>query len=188
MDKFSFKKHLLEFILVSDKLKENITFEEHLSLYHKINNLTEEKVIKLLEDVEPPKTNPIAEKVLKMGLIGASFAIPLPGLTLALIYLVDVNRFRCMQRVEKSNEEDKVLAFAKCRLEAAKWGRNYVRNQLTGCGGAKNPEKCKKKLGKMLVNQEKKVKKEEFKFRWAQTKARRKEALKRDKERMLASA
>jgi hypothetical protein len=188
MEKFSFKNNLLEFILSSEKLKVYLTFNEQLKLYHKINSLDEMSVIKILEDVTPPKTNPMAERILKMGLITASFAIPLPGLTLALMYLVDVNRFKCMQRVEKSNEEDKILSMAKCRLDAAKWGRNFVRNQMTGCGSAKDPEKCQRKLGKMFERQNKKVKKQEKKFLWARTKSRRRADLRREKERMSDAA
>jgi hypothetical protein len=169
------QKRLLNIIATNNNIKENLTFREHLQLYNTASKLTLQEIATLIRELTPPKTNPRAESIIKSGLAVASLAIPLPGLTLAIFYLVDINRYKCASRVEKEGGERKVVGFAQCRLAASKWAVQYVKKELAKCKSTRKPKKCQKKMYKLLNSVSQKAVKDAGKLRWAIAKARERE-------------
>ncbi|MCK5601518.1 hypothetical protein KAR91_06615 [Candidatus Pacearchaeota archaeon] len=171
------KKELLEFISTSTVLRENLSLKDHMKLYSHVNQATEGQVFKLyktliIEEVKPPKTNPKAEAILKKGLTAASLVVPIPGLTLAIGYLVEVNRYKCAYKVEKSKSENKIVDYHRCRVIASSYGVKYIQNEINKCTKTENEKKCQKKLWKLLIDWKKRLVREEGKLRWAEAKAR----------------
>jgi len=151
-------------------------YQERLALLESLTLISEDDTIH--EDLEPPKTNPKTESILKNGLAIASLAVPIPGLTLAIFYLADVNRYKCAAKVEREGGENKSVRFAQCRLAAAKWAENYVKKEIAKCKSTKDPGKCQKKLFKLLRSVVQKRVDAEGKLRWvvAKTKERQRRA------------
>lgn len=132
-------------ILENPVLRERLSFREHLYLYDAALKK------KLNEDVTPPKTKPIAQKILNMGLVAAAAMFPSPMLVLALMHLNDLNAYKCSLRCSKAkNEKDKGYCYKKCKLAATRWTISYIHSELRKCSGSKNPKKCEKKLYKLL--------------------------------------
>jgi len=174
------KKKLLEIISTNITIKESVTFREHLKLYSYVNKLSDSDIERIIE-MSPPKTNPKAEAILRKGLAVASLAFPIPGLSLAISYLVDINRYKCVAQVEKNGGEQKSLGFAKCRYAASLWAVNYVKSEIEKCPKTKNPKKCRKKMYKLLKDVSVRAVKSKGKLNWALAKERerlRKGALK----------
>lgn len=134
----------------------NLCFEEHLT-----------------ENLKPPKTDPHLQKTITTGLAVASLAVPIPGLTLAISQISDVNIYKCRIRCEQAEHiKNKNLCYARCKYEATKWSVNYLERELNKCNRTKKPSKCRKKLFKMLMTYKKKLAKEEIMYRYKERKAR----------------
>ena len=171
------REKLLSIITNSKVLKKTLTFKEQLNLYSGVNKLEDAQLIKLYfrlnEELPPPiKTDPKAERILKIGLSLASLTVPLPGLSLAINYLVDINRYKCIIRSEKRDVPNKDLAFANCRYRASVWGVKLIQSEITKCEATKNPKKCRDKLFKLLTSQRQKMAKNEAKLKWSLAKAK----------------
>ncbi len=131
------------------------------------------KQFKLKENETPTKTNPKLQKIVNTGLAISSLTIPIPGLSLAIKKISDINIYKCRSRCEKStNIVNKNLCYSKCKYEATKWSVAFIERELSKCNGTKKPIKCKKKLFKMLMVYRKKLAKEEIMHSYKERKAR----------------
>ncbi len=127
----------------------------------------------LNEDLKIPKTDPKLQKIISVGLSIASLAVPIPGLTLAINQLSDLNIYKCRINCEKiENIKNKSLCYTKCKYKATKWSVSYIEKELSKCNRTKKPSKCRKKLFKMLMTYKKKLAKEEIMFHYKERKAR----------------
>jgi len=160
------KNILLDIITNDPFLRKELSFKEHLELYKQTLNLSDEKISRILEEVEPPKTNPKVQQILTIGLAVASLAIPLPGLTVAIIYATDMNMYKCRIRCEEDVEsKNKSLCYRRCKYLATKWAVGWIENELNKCSKVKKPLKCKKKLFKLLNKSKQKFVKEKILFK-----------------------
>jgi len=177
------RENLLNVISNSPTIRKELSFEEHLNLYHGISKMPEPQLKRLcatLKEAElppPVKSNPKIELILKIGLTAATIKYPIPGLALVINYMVDSARYKCIQRVEASNAPDKNLAYAHCRYRAVSESLRIVTREFHKCKKLPNPKhhkNCEKKLYKLMSAQRHKLVKAEAKLREAVLKARMK--------------
>jgi hypothetical protein len=154
------RKFLLKLVNNSTIIRERLSFKQHIVLYKTISELNDNNINKLFskihEDTTYPKTNPKTQKILTQGLTVASLAVPIPGLAAAVIYLSDLNTYKCRMHCEKNHESDRNLCYKNCKYEAIKWASKYIEQQIPGCSKIKKPKKCRKKLYKLLLTWRKK--------------------------------
>jgi len=137
---------LATLISESQEIRNRLSFREHLYLY---DAALKKKLVK--EEIQPPKTRPIVQKVVTMGLVTASLFIPIPGLMVAMNYLSDLNAYKCSVRCAKAKDEaDKRLCYKRCQLMGTRWTINYIESEIRKCSGTKKPVKCERKLLKLL--------------------------------------
>jgi len=172
---------LLQAIAKSDTIRKELPFEDHVKLYHGIKHMPDATLLKLnnkLGEAEMPppvKVDARAEKTLKMGLMAASLVVPMPGLSLAINYLVDVARYKCIQRVETSEVPNKNLAYAHCKYRAIADSIRVLTREFHKCKKMDDPKKhkkCEKKLYKLIASQRTKLTKAEGRVRIATHKAK----------------
>jgi len=152
---------LLKLITKSSVIRERLSFKKHLILYKVISELDENNINKLFskinEDTKYPKTNPQTQKILTVGLTTASLAVPIPGLAAAVIYLSDLNTYKCRLYCEKNNKDnDRQLCYRNCSYQAIKWTSKLIEKEIKNCSKTENPKKCRKKLYKLLLTWKKK--------------------------------
>jgi hypothetical protein len=137
---------LAKLISESEEVRNRLTFKEHLYLY----NSVKKKVIE--EELKAPKTKPITQKILSVGLVTAAAVIPLPGLVLAMVHLTDANIYKCAVKCAKlKNEEDKVYCHKRCKLMGIQWTISYIEGERRKCSGKKKGViKCEEKLRKLV--------------------------------------
>jgi len=162
---------LLEIISNNTSIRNKLSFKEHLELYDYVTNLSEINLAKLIEEVEPPETNPKLQKFLTMGLAAASLLLPVPGLTAVVLYATDINMYKCRMRCEKEGSSNKELCYRKCKYLATKWAVKWVEGEIKKCSKTKTPFKCQKKLFKLLKAVKLKETKEEIIFKQKQKEA-----------------
>jgi len=162
---------LLDVISNSTKIKEQLSFKEHLKLYHAVSNLPDEKIVELYSQVteqrikmKPPKTNPKLQKAVDMGVFAASFQMPfMAGKVVS--YLTDLNIYKCAIRCTKRKDVDKELCYKQCKFMGTRWGVRYLEKEIRKCNRAENPYKCKRLLFRLLSEWRQKLVKQEIKFR-----------------------
>ena len=151
---------LLKLITKSSVIREKLSFKEHLLFYKVISELDENNINKLFskinEDNAYPQTNPHTQKILTMGLTTASLAVPVPGLAAAVIYLSDLNTYKCRMHCEKNRETDRQLCYRNCSYQAIKWATKLIEKEIRNCSKTEKPKKCRKKLYKLLLTWKKK--------------------------------
>jgi hypothetical protein len=133
----------------------------------------------LEENVQPPETNPQLQKILTMGLAIASLPVPIPGLIVAIAYLTDINMYKCGIRCERDDtEKNKDLCYKRCKALATKWSTLYIEKELRKCPATKDPNKCRKKLFKLLMDYKKRQAKEEAMYKFKERELRYKGTIK----------
>jgi len=154
------RNKLIDMISKSTFLRKELSFKDHLLLHNAIHRFPEDKLdslfLKLSEEVKAPKPNPIYDRYINIGLYVACMAIPLPMLSDLVVYLKNVQNWKCRLRCEKA-KEDKQLCYRKCNYESIKYAVKYINKELKKCPKSKDPEKCRKKLFKLLIIWRKKL-------------------------------
>ena len=136
---------LAKLISESEEVRNRLTFKEHLYLY----NAVKKKVIE--ETLKAPKTKPITQKIISIGLVAAAAIIPLPALVIAMGHLTDLNIYKCaVQCAKLKSEEDKIYCHKRCKLMGVRWTIRYIQDERRKCSGRKKSVKCEKKLEKLL--------------------------------------
>jgi len=127
-----------------------------------------------LEELDkPPKTNPKTQAIVTKGLVAASLVVPVPGLTLAVLQVSDLNMYKCRYACEKdSSELDKTLCYKECRYKASAFSVRWIQGELAKCKTVSNPQKCQKKLWKLLETWKQKHVENEIKYNFEKKKAK----------------
>lgn len=131
--------------IAEDKnLRELMTFQEHKTLYEMFLSETD-------RIVEPPKYNPKLDSYITGGIL-ATLPIPIPGLTLVLLYLYKQINWACIQKCLRSadSEGKKKLCYKQCDYEASKSALRWAESQLPKCSQHNKPTKCQKKIVKLI--------------------------------------
>ena len=172
------RKVLAEFVMTNEEIKKKTSFVEQVNIVNKIiNEITDEEVISLvlLERKRgiPPKTKKIIAKSLKLGLYGAAAVLP-GGFTVIVLaqYIADMHNYKCEIKCQKGKFEDKRLCYRQCDYQTAKKMVNIIEADLKKCKTTVNPEKCMKKLWKLLSKWKQKLSAAEIRLK-TQTKISR---------------
>ena len=168
------KTFLLEVIKTNPRIRRKLSLREHLKLYRFIANMSESQALKLYETIKPPQTNPKIQRVVSTGIAMASLVIPIPGLTLAVNKLSDINSYKCSIECDRRDNIHTAMCYTKCRYLSAQWAVNYIEKEITKCPQTKNPYKCKKKLLTLLKTSQHKLAHREVTYRAKERDFRRK--------------
>jgi hypothetical protein len=105
-------------------------------------------------DIKGPKSNPLFEKWIKLGLASVVVVIPIPGLVELIFFIYNTNRYKCFGKCSKHKGRQKVCHY-KCRYLGAKWTIEWIKSELELCNiiwshEPKKKNKCNKKIGKLI--------------------------------------
>ncbi len=105
-------------------------------------------------DIKPPKSNPLFEKWIKIGLASIVIIIPIPGLMELVFFVYNTNRYKCFAKCSKHKDRQKICHY-KCRELGAKWTLEWIESELEQCDIVWDHEptkkkKCNKKLSKII--------------------------------------
>lgn len=157
------KDYILDIVLESNYLKENISFKEHILLCDQVSNLTYEEVIALTitEDIRAFESK--FSKFLKYSLAaiaGMKFGgLSGPPVAMFALYLYrklsDTCTRSCFRKMPLSAAR-KVCKYT-CQLNAAKKMTNDIRSEVSKCSHFPRANKCEKKLQGEYVKWAKRV-------------------------------
>jgi len=190
-------KQLLDIVLDSKIIKEQLTFKEHIDFCKFVMNLTYEEVITLVvtEDIKDFESK--FKKFLKYGFaaiaglaiavsgpVGWAGAAVAPPLAMFVLYifrkLTDTCSRSCINKFPMSTER-KICRY-ECQVTATRRIVNDLRSEMTKCGQFANPQACEKKLRKEYVKWSRRLQQQIIKLRSAQLGREEKRRKKRQKE------
>lgn len=157
--------YLLDVVMKSQYLKENITFKEHVLLCDKVVNLQYEEVVRILFTEDIRNFEGKFSKFLKYSIAaiaGMKFGgISGPPVAMFVLYLyrkaTDSCVRACFMKMPLSTER-KVCKYT-CQLNAARKIANDIRSEIVKCSQFQNPKKCENKLMKEWTKWSKRVQK-----------------------------
>lgn len=157
------KDYILDIVLESNYLKENISFKEHILLCDQVSNLTYEEVIALTitEDIRAFEGK--FSKFLKYSLAaiaGMKFGgLAGPPVAMFALYiyrkLSDTCTRSCFRKMPLSAAR-KICKY-QCQLNAAKKMANDIRSEVSKCSTFTKSSSCEKKLQKEYIKWAKRV-------------------------------
>jgi hypothetical protein len=166
------KKVIFNQIKSSPYIRENSSLYERTNFKEWINNLTYEQTIMLMfegkyiradeQHVYEPKIRDRHNALQKALMYGAAFIagragryipgvnlIPFKGL-LAMLILMRYRQIKdpCIRQHKYGHGQEGII---KCNIAAAESTINYAKSEIGKCGNSQDPEKCRKKLDKIII-------------------------------------
>jgi hypothetical protein len=150
---------IVQNILEDENLREAMTFEEQKSLYDLFLWETDRMV-------EPPKYNPKLDAYITGGILATTLPLPIPGLTLALMYLYKQVNWACLQKCLRAanSEGKKKLCYKQCSYESSLSAVRWGEKQIPKCDEHNKPVKCKKKMIKLVGDFKKRMVKQKLDY------------------------
>jgi hypothetical protein len=173
------KEMLVRLIYESDVIKQQMTFNEQLEMCDWVIRLQEEELCEIAEELfglqeqethpgEPkkPTATALVIKVLDIGFAVA--CVILPGgmaVLMATNYLKNAYNYRCAIKCRQAKDvSNKKLCYAACHHEAVKIVLKRVERDIKDCPRTKKPEKCHKKMLKIISKWRVELKKAELRL------------------------
>jgi len=140
------KDKLIDLISENEYLRENITFKQHLKIYHTVLNLKEE------DDpiVKGHVINPNKEKNIRYALYAGLWIVPIPFFNDAVNYLIKKNNVKCIAKCIKQRKYSQKLCKNQCTYLSARTAIDFLKKELPKCQKSKKPVKCQHKIQNML--------------------------------------
>lgn len=98
------------------------------------------------------KMNPKVEKYMRLAVNIGMFFTPVPYFRVIVNHLIKKYSVGCIARCIAQNKIPKQVCYGQCAYLGAKYASDYLTGQLSKCKQAKNPEKCRNKINKMLAD------------------------------------
>jgi len=173
------REFLTDFILKEEDLKEHFTFQEHVDIYNKIQQLDYEGAATFFsEDITAFEGK--FGKFLKYGfaaIAGAALGLKAKGLKAGVLAGPPLGMFalyvfrklrdpcerQCFRKLPMSTRRS--ICKAECQVDAARKVVQDLRSQLAKCRQFLNPKKCEKKLFKEYDKWTKRMQKALIKLR-----------------------
>jgi hypothetical protein len=98
------------------------------------------------------KMNPQAEKYLRLAVNIGMFFTPVPYFRVIVNNLIRKYSVGCIARCLAQMKIPKQVCYGQCAYLGAKYASDYLTKELSKCNKAKNPQKCRNKINKMLAD------------------------------------
>lgn len=140
------KSQLINIISENKRIRNQLSFRNHLKLYQACQNIKEE------EDESPMhvKIDPKKEKMIRTIMYLGLWAVPIPFFNDLINYMVKKYSFGCAGKCASQNKLPKEVCYKQCAYLGAKYAVTVLKQQLSKCDKAKKPTKCKQKIYKLL--------------------------------------
>lgn len=156
------REYIFNAVLESNKLKEKLTFKEHVKLCNQVKNLQYEEVIQVIFNEGIRAFESKFSKFLKYslaaiaGMAGGVFG---PPLAMFILYLyrkaTDTCVRSCFAKLPLSPARK--ICKLECQLNAAKKMETDLRSNISKCSYSSRPTQCEKKLQKEYIKWAKRV-------------------------------
>ncbi len=139
------KDKLINLIAENEYIRNNITFKNHLQIYHTVLNLKEEEFI-----VKRYKINPKKERNIRYALYVGLWIVPIPFFNDVVNYLIKKNNIKCIAKCIKQSKYSQKLCKNQCTYLSARTAIDFLKKELPKCQKAKKPIKCQHQIQNML--------------------------------------
>jgi hypothetical protein len=140
------KDQLVKFIAENESLRKQLDFKKHLKLYQTSKYIKEQKD----SEIKPVKIDPKKEKMIRTVMYLGLWAVPIPFFNDLINYMVKKYSIGCASKCASEKKLPKEVCYHQCTYLGAKYAVKTLKSQLPKCKKAKKPEKCTKKIYKML--------------------------------------
>jgi hypothetical protein len=148
------KKKVLKILEEDSFIRKSLTFKDHLLLYEAIKNVKEQQFrvdpdIAKIDEEDPTKSSKW-NKVIELVLAAAATPVPIPGLTLAVLYIFRKLTDKCLRACIQQRKYSHDLCYAQCRYNSCKKAVQILEMNLKKCVKDEKPKKCYKQVFKLL--------------------------------------
>jgi hypothetical protein len=161
------KQKVLKIIEEDSFIRKSLVFKDQLLLYEAIKNVNEQQFkvdpkIAEPEEVDPSKTN--WNKVIELVLAAAATPIPIPGLTIAVLYIFRKLTDHCLKACYKQNKYTHELCYAQCKYNSTKKAVEILEMNLKKCVRDEKPKRCYKQIFGLLEKWKQKEVEAQFEY------------------------
>lgn len=140
------KDQIVNFIFENKTLRQQLDFKTHLKLYQISKHIQEEED----HTTQPVKLDPKKEKQIRTIMYLGLWAVPIPFFNDLINYMVKRYSVACASKCLSNKKLPHSVCYNQCAYLGAKYAVKTLNSQLSKCQKAKKPEKCMKKIYKML--------------------------------------
>jgi|WetSurSiteA1Bulk_404760.scaffolds.fasta_scaffold00112_6 hypothetical protein len=148
------KQKILKIIEEDSFIRKSLVFKDQLLLYEAIKNVKEQQFrvdpdIAKTDEEDPTKSSNW-NKVIELVLAAAATPIPIPGLTLAVLYIFRKLTDKCLRACVQQRKYSHDLCYAQCRYNSSKKAVQILEMNLKKCVRDEKPKKCYKQVFRLL--------------------------------------
>jgi hypothetical protein len=148
------KKKILKIIEEDSFIRKSLVFKDQLLLYEAIKNVKEQQFrvdpdIAKADEKDPTKSSNW-NNAIELVLAAASLPIPIPGLTLVVLYIFRKLTDKCLRLCIQQRKYSHDLCYAQCRYNSCKKAVQILEMNVKKCVRDEKPKKCYKKVFKLL--------------------------------------
>jgi len=157
----AYKIILLDSVVKSNKIREQLSFKEHIELCEHIDTLSRKECEQLFQEIGVSDFQSKFKNAMKYGLAGIAGGVIgvggvgiVFGATVAMMirYIFRKTTDPCWQACVSKNADHKKLCKYTCHVEGCNSVIRDITNQMGRCGSTKKPERCRQRLEKQKLS------------------------------------